>query len=240
MKSLLKRLLSICVSVPLSILKSEQFKSISGVELENANFYFSQFGEDILVYNLLRTTRNQKGIYVDVGAFDPMLFSNTHLLYKRGWRGINIDLEDDKIKKFNRYRPDDINLVRAVSNKKMSMKCLRYHHPATTRIVPVDESDEVSLIGELPIEVKRLETVTLSEILDEHLDRGQAIDYLNVDCEGHEIEVLEGLDFDRYAPKLISVEAQSPEQRSNMDQFLGEKGYRMCALSTMTAIYQKT
>ena len=122
----------------------------------------------------------------------------------------------------------------------MTMKCLRYPHPATTRIVPVDESDEGSLIGEMPIEVKRLETVTLSEILDEHLDRGQAIDYLNVDCEGHDMEVLEGLDFDRHAPRLISVEAESPEQRDRVDQFLGKQGYRMCALSILTAIYRKT
>ena len=56
--------------------------------------HFSQYGEDLLVDVML--SHVERGCYVDVGAFHPIHFSNTHLLYRRGWRGVNIDLDEEK------------------------------------------------------------------------------------------------------------------------------------------------
>ena len=57
------------------------------------------------------------GKYVDLGAFHPMRLSNTYLLYKKGWNGINIDIHSFSIDLFNYLRPNDINFNMAVSNK---------------------------------------------------------------------------------------------------------------------------
>ncbi|NQV93126.1 hypothetical protein HQ403_01355 [Candidatus Kaiserbacteria bacterium] len=50
---------------------------------------FSQFGEDVVIQSLFRDKKN--GIYIDVGAYNPILYSNTHSLYLKGWHGLSID-----------------------------------------------------------------------------------------------------------------------------------------------------
>ncbi len=57
------------------------------------------------------------GFFVDVGCFHPTRMNNTYLLYKKGWRGINIDLSQFSIDLFNYLRPEDINITSAVSDK---------------------------------------------------------------------------------------------------------------------------
>jgi hypothetical protein len=66
---------------------------------------FSQFGEDLLLLSYFEKFDHRSGVYVDVGAFSPFLLSNTLLLYKLGWRGINVAFDEDKIKTFRQYRP---------------------------------------------------------------------------------------------------------------------------------------
>jgi hypothetical protein len=61
-------------------------------------------------------TRSKPGFYVDVGAYDPQMMSNTHHFYLQGWRGINIDPNPKSIEEFNKLRTRDINLELAISN----------------------------------------------------------------------------------------------------------------------------
>src|SRR6185369_33711 len=86
-----------------------------------AHTYYSQFGEDI---TLVRLLPEPTGFYVDVGAHHPQRYSNTYLLHKRGWSGINIDPNPDTIELFNRARPNDINLCAGVAAEE---KELQYH-----------------------------------------------------------------------------------------------------------------
>ena len=69
---------------------------------------YSQDGEDMVLRKIFK---NQKmGFYVDIGAHHPKRFSNTHLLYKKGWKGINIDATPGSMKLFNQLCPRDTNL----------------------------------------------------------------------------------------------------------------------------------
>src|SRR5436309_16100262 len=72
------------------------------------NLAYSQEGEDLVLRRIFET--QAKGIYVDVGAHHPFRFSNTCLLHKRGWRGINIDAMPGSMTLFERFRPLDVNL----------------------------------------------------------------------------------------------------------------------------------
>ena len=85
------------------LLRQVYFKKI------NKNFY-SQFGEDKILSELIPTNFNN-GFYVDVGCFHPKKHSNTYMLFKRGWKGINIDMEKDKIETFDLARPLDYNFL---------------------------------------------------------------------------------------------------------------------------------
>ena len=68
-----------------------------------------------------------KGIYIDVGCNHPIKYNNTYILYKKGWRGINVDCDKESIKLFNRYRKNDHNVNAIVSNNE-EVKELYYYH----------------------------------------------------------------------------------------------------------------
>ena len=87
--------------------------------------YYSQFGEDIVLREILHKDIVD-GFYVDVGCFHPKKFSNTYFLYKLGWKGINIDMEEDKVSLFNLVRPKDINILSAISDVNEDVKLYRF------------------------------------------------------------------------------------------------------------------
>lgn len=79
-----------------------------------AQLTFSQNGEDIMLANMF--SRSRKGFFIDVGAHHPFRFSNTYLLYRQGWAGINIDALPGAKKLFEHYRPRDITIEMGVSD----------------------------------------------------------------------------------------------------------------------------
>ena len=87
--------------------------------------YYSFSGVDTIIENIFRT--EQKGFYVDVGCQHPIRNNNTYLLYKKGWYGLNIDLDKDNIDLFNVSRPNDDNINIAISNKIGKTDLYFYH-----------------------------------------------------------------------------------------------------------------
>ena len=71
-------------------------------------------GEDLIIVQHLKNINN--GFYVDAGCYHPLHLSNTYLLHKRNWTGINIDVSRFSIDLFNFLRPNDLNINSAVSN----------------------------------------------------------------------------------------------------------------------------
>ena len=60
--------------------------------------------------------KRKTNLYVDIGAHHPIQRNNTHLLFKKGWEGINIDVNEFSIDLFNYLRPNDLNLQLAISD----------------------------------------------------------------------------------------------------------------------------
>lgn len=201
-------------------------------------FSFSQFGEDRVVMQRLQRLDPASGIYVDVGACDPIYLSNTLLLHKHGWRGVNIDLSESAIRTFNKHRPNDVNVVAAVSDRRVQMKKLTFKDSTVNCIVPLADANETRL-GHAPIAVEEVTTRTLTDILSECPFHSRSIHYLNVDCERHDVNVLLGLDFNRYAPKLISVEAHTERERERILAILRPHGYAFSDLTNITAFFMK-
>ena len=89
----------------------EKIRMLHNIYVKNNYFVkkksYSMNGEDLFINNYFK---DKIGFYVDVGAYHPLELSNTYLLYKRGWSGINIDINSLSIDYFNFLRPDDINI----------------------------------------------------------------------------------------------------------------------------------
>ena len=163
--------------------------------------YFSFSGVDILIENIFRNQK--KGFYIDVGCQHPIKNNNTYLLHKRGWSGINIDLDKDNINLFNVSRISDDNINIAASNKINEVDLFFFHKKS-----PINTIDKkTSQFQKAKISsIKKIKTNTLNNIIKSSKYSNRKIDLLSIDVEGHELPVLEGLDFDKYSPNVIVIE----------------------------------
>ena len=99
------------------------FKAKLKPRIINANWAL-----DLIVDNIFR--KKKEGIYIDVGCHHPFINNNTYLLYKKGWNGINIDLDFSSIDMFNHFRPEDDNRKIGISNKKGLSNLYFFHNRA--------------------------------------------------------------------------------------------------------------
>ncbi|MCK9387004.1 MAG: FkbM family methyltransferase [Sulfuritalea sp.] len=167
------------------------------------NLCYGQDGEDLILDRLL--DRQARGFYVDVGAHHPVRFSNTYLFYRRGWRGINIDAQPGSMKKFERIRPRDINIECGVAGSAGWLAYYRFNEPALNTFDAAEarlkDRAPYRLIDTVDIEVQRLDA-----LLARYLSVGQQIDFLSVDVEGKDREVLASNDWALFRPRFILAE----------------------------------
>lgn len=217
------------------------------VDLKNAlvggyrRFHYSQFGEDIVVTRILP---KRGGFYVDVGANHPSRYSNTRLLYERGWHGVNIDPDPEAISRFKSARPRDISLALGVSKEGGVLTLYRFSDPAfntfSTQMKAV--ADQKSWLSPLPS--LAVPVLPLKKILQEQVPEGVSIDFLNVDVEGLDYDVLISNDWERFAPRVVCVEdhtftVATPETSSTY-ALLTSKGYMLKAHMGPTLIFEKS
>lgn len=204
---------------------------------------YSQDGEDMILKTLFEQKKGYKGFFVDVGAHHPVRFSNTKYFYNRGWRGINIEPTPDAIKAFKLFRKRDINLNIGIGPEKGNLTFHCFNEPALNSFSKevserIDrESDKYKIIQRLEIDV-----LPLSEVFDKHLPSGQKIDFISIDVEGLDFQVLQSNNWDKYEPEVILIEENvniDEISKSPIYQFLKEKGYKFFAKTLRTCIYRK-
>ena len=150
--------------------------------------------------------KKNDGIYIDVGAYHPFYGNNTYKLFMRGWRGINIDLDVQSVNMFKHFRPNDENVCAAVSQSE-DEKSLYFHHNRSA-INTLDQK-----MGYRAKEIKKIKTTTLNKIIGNSNFKSMNIDFLSIDVEGHELDVIKGLDLEKYSPKIIVIEYQDPAMK---------------------------
>ena len=208
------------------------------------NLYFSQNGEDVVLSKIfdqeLFGDEKYQGFYVDVGAYHPFRYSNTFYFYRKGWSGINIDADDRFFKLFSFFRKKDKNLNLAIGLNKEKRFFYIFEDAAFNTF---DERLAKNLIksgGSKLLDKRKLETLSLEEVLDKNLNYQQKIDFMNIDVEGLDLEVLKSNNWDKYAPRVILVENLQDQKRiKDIENFLKKKGYFLSSQVFNTGIYQK-
>ena len=197
-------------------------------------------GEDIILSERIFPLQ-KKGFYVDVGAHHPFLSSNTYLLYKRGWSGINVDPNSESVRALRWFRSRDINLCMGVGAERAKKAYYRFSHTGVntfSREMMEKKRKEpwITFLGE-----EKVDVAPLGEILDAHVPEGTRIDLLDVDVEGLDYEVLQSNNWDKYVPRVIVVEDRtfdtSHPEYNDIYQFLTAKGYVLYALMGITLIF---
>tara|TARA_B100001029_G_scaffold51695_1_gene41376 strand:- start:16 stop:690 length:675 start_codon:yes stop_codon:yes gene_type:complete len=207
------------------------FSNIYNLYWKHKNFFpkkqYSCFGEDLFVTDYFKNQDN--GFYVDVGSYHPFFWNNTYLLYKKKWNGINIDANPLSIELFKFARHDDHNFNLAITNKRNNKITLYYRR----KMNALNTTDESFAKRNFPNGYKTLdvECSSLDSVLSKTKYKDKVIDFLNIDVENTEKDVLESLSFEIYRPKLICVEIHHESEenlKSNMTyKFLLEKGYKV-------------
>lgn len=191
---------------------------------------YAQYHEDIILAALLQDVK--KGFYVDVGANHEEYHSVTKYFYDRGWRGINIEPIPRLIKEFTKKRPRDINLECAVSSKPGTMKLREYPNQdglstLSTAAKKENEKDKL-LYKEYDVRVDSLEDIFKEQ-------KVKKIDFLKVDVEGYEEEVLKSNSWDKYRPTVICVEAN--HRNNDWSIYLSKQKYRCVIFDGLNEYY---
>jgi FkbM family methyltransferase len=202
-----------------------------------AKRHWSQYGEDCVLASWLAGHRD--GFYVDVGAYHPTKGSNTHWLRRRGWRGINVDLDEAKILAFRILRPGDTNVVAAVSDRAVARSVYADKWYSTRATLSAGIAEDAGAFSRQ----REVTTTTLAAILDASPFRDRPIDLLNVDVEGEDVNVLRGLDFARYRPGIVLIERLSTDLdeilASDLHRLLAGEGYRLANWVGYTLFYRR-
>ncbi|MDQ3896022.1 MAG: FkbM family methyltransferase [Actinomycetota bacterium] len=167
---------------------------------------YAQNREDVLLDRLF--PRGLKGFYIDIGANDPTENSVTKHFYDLGWHGINIEPATVPFERLQEARPRDVNLNIGISDHEGT---LTFHEfPPGISGVSTFSGQQADWHRERghDSQPRVVPVTTLAKICAEHVDGD--IDFLTVDVEGHEREVLEGADWTRWRPRVVVIEATEP------------------------------
>ena len=232
MKKILKKIIPTKFWKNTNSLYSLKFKKFAGE-------YYSQEVEDIILNRIFEDEAS--GLFVDVGAHHPKRFSNTFLLYKKGWHGINIDPLPGNMKIFKKIRPRDTNLEIAVSEKEQNLTYYMFNEPALngfSKSISEGRQNEQYQI-EKTISIP---SFPLSKILDTHLPLDQKINFLSVDVEGLDLKVLASNDWGKYRPKVVLVEVLDTSlnklEKDPVYSYMVTQGYSLFAKLVHTCIFK--
>jgi predicted transcriptional regulator len=184
-------------------------------------------------------SNKKKGIYVDVGCNHPIKFNNTYLLYKRGWNGINIDLDNDSIKQFNKLRKRDVNIKTLVTSFDGEEKNLYFYHNRSA-INTISKTLADKRINKHK-EIKTIKGTSLNSIIEKSKYKNSNINLLTIDIENYEYDALKNFNFEQYNVDVIVAEITDTEisnletynqsidfiLKSNLYKLLIKKNYRL-------------
>ena len=190
---------------------------------------YSQGGEDLVLARLFNYKRT--GFFIDVGANDPVELNNTYLFYKLGWSGLNFEPIPELAEKFKRKRSRDTVIAKAMSNfvGEADFNAGRNEYHVNSSLLDLNLPKKSTI--KVPVD-------KLENILDEL--KISEIDFISVDTEGTEVDVLEGLNLDKYKPRFILAEYNTASKANDkLSPFLINKGYQPIFINTWNIIFSQ-
>lgn len=210
---------------------------------------YSQFGEDILIYELLNDMAVQGASYLDVGANDPEFISNTYMFYKAGFHGVLVEPDPVLAEKLRTRRPKD-RLLNAGIGIGSDMKEADFYRFAeknnglgTFSAENARFAEEKGLFGEKRpvVAVQKVPLLNINDVIAEHFT--ECPDFISIDVEGWDLQVLKTFDFDRYSPAVFCVETLAYDDNGGtyrireIYDFMEQNGYMLHRETEANAIF---
>ena len=216
---------------------------------------YSQLGEQMVILNILSRMdqASLNKIYLDIGAYHPFKGSNTYKLYLKNWKGIVVDPNPEKIKRFIAVRPNDICLTKAVIPDGWNITEVEMlatgKNDARESITPaLNKNNHLHFNKELADYSYMASAMKVSDVLTTCSEILGIPAFMSVDIEGLESDLIQSIDFSKYPIPLLCVEHFLSEftqeksvfsyQKSLMVQYLDSAGYELvsvCGISLILA-----
>jgi len=189
--------------------KWRQFKNKLHKEKEKEyKISYAQSGEDIIVEFIFKNILNQPNFnYCDVGAHHSTYISNTALFYRKGMKGICIEPDPTLIDEIKQNRPNDICLNYGIgfSKDKNIEEDLDFFIMSARSLNTFSrsEAEKLDKHGEFKIlEVRKIKTININKVFEKYF----IPDFLSIDVEGIDFEILKSIDLDKNRPRVICIE----------------------------------
>jgi FkbM family methyltransferase len=206
--------------------------------------YFAQNGQDYFLDKELFHGK-QNGFFVDIGTFSPDFDNATYFFeHNKNWSGVAIEPQEKHVQAWRKIRKTPIVHAAASSHSGVE-DFVVVEHPSVMNYNAwsgLQTSLAEEKLRQLPTETKRsvvpVQTVLVSTVLDQYLKADQVVDFLSIDVEGHEMDVLNGIDFERHKIKCVVIENDIlPEGDVIIQNFLIKKGYKYIARLTSDDVF---
>jgi FkbM family methyltransferase len=211
---------------------------------------YSQFGEDLIIGYLFHTLGMKKPTYLDIGANNPKFISNTYYFYERGARGVLVEPNPRLCKLLRSARPRDVVLEVGIGLTGETHADFYVFGGFADGLSTFSKAEAthwetVGLKGHGTIAVEKVIKVPLMPINQIIADNfgGKAPNFLSLDVEGLDLDVLKGLDFERFAPDVVCVETlgynkdQSTFKKNDIIEFMLAKEFVAYADTRVNTIF---
>lgn len=186
----------------------------------------SQIFQDLFVLN--ETDFKTDGYFIEIGAADGKYFSNSYILEKKfNWKGLVVEPAQVWHKQLKENRDCEISTDCLHETSDMDIEFIETNKPAFSQLKSNINSYEDSHQN-LRKDIKKkyyIKTKTFNDLLHEYSVQNK-IDYVSIDTEGTEYEILKGINFDKYIISIISVEHNNGEKREKIFNLLTNRNYK--------------
>lgn len=211
---------------------NREFNSTSEPEVS-----YSQFGEDIIIYNLLRDLSIQNMSYLDIGANNPEFISNTYLFYKKGSAGVLVEPDSSLCEKLKAVRPRDtvlnvgIGIDESIKEADFYLFSEENDGLSTFSAEQAKYMEEIGLDGvkRMVKKIVKMPLLSINHVISNYFT--EYPDFVSIDVEGWDLQILQTLDFEKYNPAVFCVETLcysndgSTYRNLLIYDFLESKGY---------------
>jgi FkbM family methyltransferase len=225
-------------------------KSCLDIFPANAKVSYSQFGEDILIeYFFSQILENTKPVYLDIGANKPKNGSNTYAFYLRKCYGVCVEPDITLYNNFKKARPHDKVLNVGIGLSESGKKIPFYYFPEPyTGWNTFSEQDALQKQLQTGIRFKNdieIELKNINTIIEENFGSNNPPNFISIDVEGLELDILHSLNFKKYSPELFCLETMRfdnnklGQKNTVLINFMIEKGYAVYADTYVNTLFIK-
>jgi FkbM family methyltransferase len=215
---------------------------LSGARLKFTKSSFAEQGEDLIVESICAHLNIPLRTYLDIGAYDPIVGSNTYLFYGKGCRGVLVEPNPALCDMLKRYRPRDTVLNVGIGSSDQTSADYyiladangdlnhlnTFSKEEADRIVALGGGRRISRIAKMPL-------VNINRVMHERFHG--APDFVSIDTEGLDLDILKSLDFNRFRPAVVCAEAGPSPEGMKIIELMGSKGYSIKGYTFVNTIF---